>query len=97
LVGPGGRSPATQKYPPDAHAKGATCLAGAGRSPRSIQSVFATFRAIWNHARNTGFVQVQCPTKGVALPKVNNERKRYLTRAEADALLTELTERSPHA
>jgi len=40
---------------------------------------------------------VQCPTKGVALPKVNNERKRYLTRAEADALLTELTERSPHA
>jgi hypothetical protein len=36
------------------------------------------------------------PTKGVALPKVNNERKRYLTRAEADALLTELAERSPH-
>lgn len=70
-------------------------LAGAGRSPRSIQYVFATFRAIWNHARNNGFVQVQSPTKGVALPKVNNERKRYLTRAEADALLAELAERSP--
>jgi len=70
-------------------------MAGAGRSPRSIQYVFATFRAIWNHARNNGFVQVQSPTKGVALPKVNNERKRYLTRPEADALLAELAERSP--
>ncbi|WP_428561417.1 MAG: tyrosine-type recombinase/integrase [Solidesulfovibrio sp. DCME] len=70
-------------------------MAGAGRSPRSIQYVFATFRAIWNHARNNGFVQVQSPTKGVALPKVNNERKRYLTRTEADALLAELAERSP--
>ena len=70
-------------------------MAGAGRSPRSIQYVFATFRAIWNHARNNGFVQVQSPTKGVSLPKVNNERKRYLTRAEADALLAELAERSP--
>jgi len=70
-------------------------MAGAGRSPRSIQYVFATFRAIWNHARNNGFVQVQSPSKGVALPKVNNERKRYLTRAEADALLAELAERSP--
>ncbi len=70
-------------------------MANAGRSPRSIQYVFATFRAIWNHARNNGFVQVQSPTKGVALPKVNNERKRYLTRTEADSLLAELAERSP--
>jgi integrase len=70
-------------------------MAGAGRSPRSIQYVFATFRAIWNHARNNGYVQVQSPTKGVALPKVNNERKRYLSRPEADALLAELAARSP--
>lgn len=70
-------------------------MAGAGRSPRSIQYVFATFRAIWNHARNNGFVQAQSPTKGVALPKVNNERKRYLSRPEADALLAELATRSP--
>lgn len=70
-------------------------MANAGRSPRSIQYVFATFRAIWNHARNNGFVQVQSPTKGVALPKVNNERKRYLSRPEADALLAELATRSP--
>lgn len=60
-------------------------MANAGRSPRSIQYVFTTFRTIWNHARNNGFVHVQSPTKGVALPKVNKERKRCLTRAEIDA------------
>ena len=70
-------------------------MGDAGRSPRSIQYVFATFRAVWNQARNNGVVQSQSPTKALSLPKVSNQRKRYLTQTEAEALLRELGARSP--
>lgn len=62
----------------------------AKKSPRTIQYVFATFRQIWNMARRDKVVSDDSPTKEVKLAKVANERDRYLTREEADALLKEL-------
>lgn len=61
-----------------------------GRSPRSIQYVFATFRQCWNMAKRDKIVQTESPTKSVTLPKVRNQRERFLSHEEADALLAYL-------
>ena len=66
----------------------------AGRSPRSLQYVFATFRQIWNMAKRDGLVSDESPSKQVKLPKINNERLRFLTHEEADRLLENLKGRS---
>ena len=66
----------------------------AGRSPRSMQYVFATFRAVWHKARDREYVTKASPTRKVDLPNVSNERKRYLNRAEASALLEALKAKS---
>ena len=63
-------------------------------SPRSIQYVFATFRQIWNMARRDRLVDTESPTKQVKLPKISNERLRFLTHSEADTLLSNLKARS---
>ena len=64
------------------------------KAPRTIQYVFATFRQCWNMAKRDKIVDSESPSKEVALPKVNNERKRFLTNEEADALLDNLKGRS---
>lgn len=66
----------------------------AERSPRSLQYVFATFRQIWNMAKRDGLVSAESPSKQVKLPKINNERLRFLTHEEADNLLENLKGRS---
>lgn len=66
----------------------------AGRSPRSIQYVFATFRQCWNMAKRDGFVAMESPTKRVKLPKLNNQRIRFLSHEQADLLLENLKNRS---
>ena len=66
----------------------------ADRSPRSQQYVMATFRAVWNKARNHGLVQAESPTRIVELPRVSNTRQRYLKPFEADALLEAIRRRS---
>jgi site-specific recombinase XerD len=66
----------------------------AGRSPRTIQYVFATFRQVWNMARRDGFVHSESPTKQVKLPKIDNKRIRFLTHNEAEQLLDNLSVRS---
>ena len=63
-------------------------------SPRSLQYVFATFRQIWNMAKRDGLVSIESPSKQVKLPKINNERLRFLTHKEADNLLENLKGRS---
>jgi integrase len=68
-------------------------MLSAGKSPRTIQYVLATFRQIWNMACLNGIVSGPSPTKGVKLPKFDNKRARYLTEEEADALLNELQRR----
>lgn len=62
----------------------------AGRSPRSIQYVFATFRQVWNMAKRDKIVQAESPTKSVTLPRVSNQRERFLSHEEAEALLSYL-------
>lgn len=66
----------------------------AGRSPRTIQYVFATFRQIWNMAKRDGLVHAESPTKQVKLPKIDNKRIRFLTHNEAEQLLDNLSVRS---
>jgi integrase len=70
-------------------------LAAAGRSPRTMQYVFATLRRVWNKARDKGYPLGPSPTKALDLPRVSNERQRYLSTEDADALLSALSERSP--
>ncbi|MCD6294271.1 MAG: site-specific integrase [Deltaproteobacteria bacterium] len=64
------------------------------RSPRMIQYVFATGRQCWNYARRDGLVADEWPGKEVKLPKVENQRMRFLTDLEGDQLLAGLKERS---
>lgn len=66
----------------------------AGRSPRMIQYVFATFRQVWNQGRRDGLVIMDSPSKQVKLPRINNKRTRFLTHEEADLLLEDLCTRS---
>ena len=66
----------------------------AGRSPRTLQNCFATFRQTWNAARLQDLTNEDTPTREVKIPKFNNKRERYLSRDEADSLLTELMRRS---
>ena len=65
-----------------------------GRAPRSIQYVLATFRQVWNYARLNDIVNIESPTRKVKLPKVENQRVRFLDHAEADTLLNKLKIRS---
>jgi integrase len=64
-------------------------LAAAERSPRMQQYVFRTFSQVWNAAFDHGFVKAPCPTKNHSfrLPKVDNEKQRYLTLDEEKTLL----------
>lgn len=65
-----------------------------GRSPRTIQYVFATFRQCWNMAKRDGFVSTESPTKRVKLPKIDNQRIRFLSHEQAGLLLKNLKDRS---
>lgn len=68
-------------------------MQAAGKAPRTIQYVFATFRQIWNMARRDKIVSEDSPTRSVKLPKFDNRRDRFLTREEADTLLNALKAR----
>jgi integrase len=67
----------------------------AGKAPRTLQYIFATIRQTWNMARRDGLIERESPTKQVKLPRIDNQRLRYLTHGEADALLDHLRIRSP--
>ena len=70
-------------------------LVKAGRSPRMQQYVFRTFSTIWNHAEDHGLTEKRCPTKvrSFRLPKVDNEKQRYLTAEEEKRLLLAVRKR----
>jgi integrase len=74
-------------------------LAKADRSARTQQYVFRTFSMVWNSARDHGLVNVPCPTKSASfrLPKVDNERMRYLSLSEEELLLNKIKARSQQA
>ncbi|NQT55747.1 MAG: tyrosine-type recombinase/integrase [Desulfobacteraceae bacterium] len=64
------------------------------RSPRTIEYVLATFRQVWNLARESGLIVMASPSKKVKIHKPDNERKRYLTDEEAESLLDALRVKS---
>jgi integrase len=74
-------------------------LASAGRAPRMQQYVFRTFCMVWNAAIDHGLVSGPCPTKSASfrLPKVDNERQRYLTLDEEKKLLAEVLKKNRQA
>ncbi len=74
-------------------------LAEAGRSNRTQQYVFRTFSMIWNAAVDHGLTDKRCPTKVASfrLPKIDNERQRYLTLEEERIILQKIHARSPQA
>lgn len=74
-------------------------LADAGRAPRTIQYACRTFSMVWNAAKDHGLVDTDCPTKNNSfrLPRVDNERQRYLTVDEEAALLEAVKKRSHQA
>lgn len=59
-----------------------------GLAKRTTQLVFATMRAIWNHARANKLVTGDCPTQEIKLGKINNARNRTLSATEAQELLS---------
>lgn len=62
----------------------------AGRTPRSLQYIFATIRQVWNMAKRDGLVTDDSPTKQVKIPKIDNRRVRFLSHKEAKILLNAL-------
>ena len=69
----------------------------AGRSPRTLQYVLATFRQVWNMARRDGLVAGDTPTRNIKRPKIDNRRVRFLSHKEADTLLNALREKDATA
>lgn len=67
----------------------------AGKTPRTLQYVMATFRQVWNMARRDGLVAGDTPTRAINKPKVDNRRVRFLSHAEADTLLNALQGKNP--
>ena len=64
------------------------------KSPRLVEYVMATFRQVWNLARESGLTVVDSPSKKVKIHKPDNDRRRYLTEEEAESLLDALKEKS---
>lgn len=66
-------------------------LIKAKRAPRTVQHVLGTVRQIWNAAKRDGLVTGDSPTKEpLKKVKFDNQRLRYLSESEAEALLNEL-------
>jgi integrase len=65
----------------------------AGKSPRTLQYVLATFRQAWNTARRDGLVTGETPTRAIKKIKFDNRRVRFLNHKEADTLLSALQEK----
>lgn len=72
-------------------------LLDAGKSPRTLQYVMATFRQVWNMARRDGLVEGDTPTRNIKRPKVDNRRVRFLSHKEAETLLNALQEKDATA
>jgi integrase len=74
-------------------------LAKKNSSPRQQQYVFRTFAMVWDAAMDYGLVDGPSPTKSKSfkLPKVDNERLRYLSAGEESKLLEKIKAHSEQA
>ena len=69
-------------------------MAEGRQSPRSIEYALAIVRQIFNTAKRLGAYDGESPTIRVKAPKVDNGRMRFLTQAQAQALLNALKRKS---
>ena len=67
----------------------------AGLAPRSVQYALAVLRQALNVAKRRGLFTGENPVCGVRVPRFDNARERFLTPAEARALLAALRETAP--
>ncbi len=68
-----------------------------GKAPRSIQYCLALIRQVFNYATIHGLFHGDNPLikSRIKAPKFDNRRLRYLTKQEADTLLSKLATKSP--
>jgi integrase len=69
-------------------------MAAGKQSPRSIEYALSVIRQIFNTAKRLGIFEGENPTAKVKFPKPDNGRMRFLTRDEANSLLTALKAKS---
>lgn len=69
-------------------------MAKEDKSPRTILYALSSIRQVFNFARRERVFVGENPVSQVKLPKLDNRRLRFLTRAEADTLLEKLLEKS---
>lgn len=67
----------------------------AGRAPRTIEYLFAMIRQVFNYAADHGLYNGENPTAKVKRLKYDNKRLRFLSREEAERLLSLLKSRNP--
>lgn len=66
-----------------------------GLAPQSIKHVIGVVRQVYRKAIVWGLYNGISPTDGVSMPKIDNNRLRFLTEEEASLLLQELKLRTP--
>lgn len=66
-----------------------------GLAPASVRHMLHVLSSIYTQSKAVRTQKITNPVKGVKPPRVDNQRLRYLTQAEADALLSALAVRSP--
>lgn len=64
------------------------------RAPSTIKYAFAVMSQMWTLAKRDDFVMQDCPTRKITLPKRDNRRMRFLSKAESELLFSELKKRS---
>jgi len=69
-----------------------TALLKKGYSPATVKHCLVLIRQIYNKALKWGMYQGTNPVKGVEMPSIQNQKTRFLTREEAEKLLTALSE-----
>lgn len=72
-------------------------MSDAKKTPRTIAYALSLVRQVYNFSINAGLYSGKWPgaNKAVKIPKNDNRRQRFLTHAEAEALLAGLTAISP--
>jgi len=65
-----------------------------GKAIRTIHYAFAIVSQVWNRARKDKIVQRDCPTRDVKLPRIDNQKKRFLSLQQANDLLDYLKRKS---
>lgn len=65
-----------------------------GRTPQTVRNVLSLLRAIYHRVTEWGLYNGPSPLLGVRMPKVDNQRLRFLSEQEASTLLREIRQRS---